>query len=126
MANYGKRCKYGKWDRHDEKVYFITQPGWVKIGRSSQIGQRRMQLQSSNPYNLELLGDIPNRQLTQEETNCWPRNTEKAILRELKDFRTKHTSEWIRLTPEVKKYLNTIIKEQKFIPLDIRKVNNEN
>ena len=112
------KCRYGRHERHEPRVYFIiTSDGqYVKVGSSTRIGQRRLQMQSGIPGGLRLLGDIPNTYPT--DMHVGYDATEKRIHRELEKFGTNHKSEWFKLTQRVKRYLIKMDKEQKFIPFE--------
>jgi hypothetical protein len=58
-VNIGTRLTQPRSHKVQSKVYFIACADFIKIGVSDNPRRRIAHLQSSSPFDLELLGDVP-------------------------------------------------------------------
>lgn len=84
LASYG--------DRHPGFVYFLRGGDHVKIGHSRDVEKRRAELQTGNPYQLELLAQVPGSPVD-----------ERALHKRFAAERV--AGEWFRITPELEQVI---------------------
>jgi hypothetical protein len=59
MRKNAKRANViGKINKYESKVYFIKCNEYIKIGKADNLPKRLKQLQTSNPYELSIIGAI--------------------------------------------------------------------
>ena len=90
--------RYREEMRTSAKLYVVSVPGFVKIGRARRVHDRLCKLQVANPHELELLCVVSER--------CY---SEERVHAKWADLR--HRGEWFRASPALLDWIETLNRQ---------------